>query len=124
MTYPRFFGQRRTSLPPCVDCRTNHCDCVSICRSPGLALLFKDKEVEKLGEERGTEVAGTLGQDFLAVYAPFLDDAKISFCIVNKPFLQDAKRSSKISASDPRRYRCLGGAGAKLESRRFAFYRL
>jgi type I restriction enzyme M protein len=47
-----------------------------------LALLFKDKEVEKLGEGRGTELSEILGG--LSGYAPFLDDARFLSALADR----------------------------------------
>ena len=47
-----------------------------------LTLFFEDKEVKKLGKERGIELAETLGG--LSAYAPFLDDAKFLSTLVNR----------------------------------------
>ncbi len=44
--------------------------------------FFEDKEVKKLGEERGVEIAETLGT--LSGYAPFQDDAKFLSILVNR----------------------------------------
>jgi len=45
-------------------------------------LFFEDKEVKKLGEDRGTELAEVLGE--LSINAPFLDDAKILSVLVKR----------------------------------------
>jgi len=45
-------------------------------------LFFEDKEVKKLGEDRGIEIAEVLGK--LSINAPFLDDAKFLSVLVKR----------------------------------------
>jgi len=67
-------------------------------------LFFEDKEVEKLEEDRGIELAEVLGG--LSIYAPFLDDAKFLSVLVKRLSYRMSKGLLKslratLGATDP-----------------------
>ncbi|MFH1026820.1 MAG: N-6 DNA methylase, partial [Pseudomonadota bacterium] len=67
-------------------------------------LFFEDKEVKKLGEDHGTELAEVLGE--LSINAPYLDDAKFLSAVVKRLSFRMSKGLLKslratLGATDP-----------------------